>query len=187
MAKGKYQLQAPHYFPGDIYLDSGIVVGDDTPYPVEGPPSFNMVPLDPIAQAAWNEENKGKSKPDVPSAVLNPTGNNPAQGPRVQFGSVSSAGGVHGSRGLAEAPRQPVSVEMAKAMAVQAAMIPKEEMDLAIEQERAKQADAAALKAIETDRVAAAKAVKVEPAPAEPKPVPPPLPPQPAPRPAVKF
>jgi hypothetical protein len=190
MARGKYQLTAAHYFPGDIYIDSGMVVGDDTPYPVEGPPSFNMMPLDPVAQAEWEAANVvAKGKPEMPASALNPTGNNPSQGPRAQTGTISGPGGVHGPRGLAEPPRPVTSVEMAKAMAVQAAMIPPEEMDRAIEQERARLADLEAEKAMRADRAAAIEkeksAAKVEVTKVESKPVPP-TPPEPA-RPAVKF
>jgi hypothetical protein len=185
MAKGRYQLSAPHYFPGDVYLNSGDIVGDGTPYPVVGPPSFNMTAMDEAAQAELNEVS-GKDKPEMPTAVLNMTGNNPAQGPRPQFGSVSAPGGVHGSKGLAEPPKPVgVTLETAKAMAVQAAMIPKEELDKAIEQERARLADLEAEKEARADRAAAVEAAKIEATKVEVKKVetpPPPPPPAPAPK-----
>jgi len=179
MARGKFQLSAAHYFAGDIYLDSGTLVGDDTPYPFDGPPSFNMIPLDPIAQAAWDEENKdGKPKPEMPANIVGPTGHNPAQGPRIQRGTVSAPGGVHGAQGLAAPPVPVTSVEMAKALAVQAALIPKEELDKAIEVERAKQADEKAAKDAVADREAAlAKAKEAEKAEAGQAPKVPPPPP----------
>jgi len=84
MAKGKYKLLTNHYFPGDLYLDAGVVVGEGTPYPIEGPPSLNMEPLDPEAKQEIEKLGE-KPKAEVP-APMSSLGNNPAQGPKAAPG-----------------------------------------------------------------------------------------------------
>lgn len=91
MAKGKFQLQIAHYFPGDHYLEAGTIVGDGTDFPVEGPPSLNMTPLDETAREEIIKYNTDRKRPDIPVPPLNPTGANLAAGPgQVITTSLSS-------------------------------------------------------------------------------------------------
>lgn len=67
----RFKLEAPHELPGSIYVESGTIIGDDSPYPmdmwgvdVNGKskfvPSSAMIPLDDEALALWKETAKGK-------------------------------------------------------------------------------------------------------------------------------
>jgi hypothetical protein len=48
----RYRLDLPHYFPGDLYLEAGTIVGDDTPYllPDGWEPSQHVTALDEGAE-----------------------------------------------------------------------------------------------------------------------------------------
>lgn len=106
MAKGKYQLQVPHYFPGDLYLETGTIVGDGTDYPIQGPPSLNMTPLDGMAQDEIKRYNTDRQRPDIPVPPINPTGANLAAGPG-QVITTSLSSGPPRNEGASRVPGPP--------------------------------------------------------------------------------
>jgi len=79
MAKGKYRLNSQHFWAGDMLLEPGTIVGEGTQYPLDGPPSLNMTPLDPEAEEEVAKLSE-KARPEAP-APASALGSNPALGP----------------------------------------------------------------------------------------------------------
>lgn len=78
----RFRLDAPHTLPGDIYLEAGKEIGDDTAYPLqeEFVPSRHMTPLDDEAQELVDSR---EERPDPLGDAALPTKMTPE---RVQEG-----------------------------------------------------------------------------------------------------
>jgi len=113
----RFKLLSKHYFPGDLLVDEGTIVGDGTPYPVTQP-SNAMDPLDDEAQAAVDKHMKDRLAPERP-APASALGHQPALGPKPPHAVVGS--GVRAYVNGPYEPPAPGSPEAAREAAAKAA------------------------------------------------------------------